>query len=112
MHPREDLFDALCHRPLVFVEPRNTLALTRVFVFLVITELNVPADRHEVDQVVRQQIEPRAKLPSIEQIGFVIQELLDLLLQFEICETLFHSAALWIGCRSRPSSESQLSPFM
>src|ERR1700676_2281332 len=112
MDAGEDLFDALGHRPFVFVEPGNAFALTSVFPLILFAEFHVAADRHEVHQIIRQQIEPFTELSAIEQIGLTIKEFLDLLLQFEIRKSLFHSAALWIGCRSRPSNESQASPFM
>src|SRR5580698_1284532 len=112
MHAGEDLLDAFRHRPLIFVEPGNSFALARIFPLLVLTEFHVAADRHEVNQIFRQQIEPLAEFPAIQQIGFVVQELLDLLLQFEVSDAMFHSAALWSGWRSRPSNESHASPFI
>ena len=44
----------------------------RVFSLLrMLAELHVAADRHEVDQILGQQIEPFAEFPLIQKIGFL-----------------------------------------
>jgi hypothetical protein len=74
----EDLVDPLGQRPLVLVEPADALALPGVLALGVLAELHVSPDRHEVCDVVRQQAEPVAEPALIEQVGFRIEEVLDI----------------------------------
>ena len=74
-----------------------------------LAELHVAADRHEIHQVLGQQIEPLLEPPLIQQVGFEIQEVLDLLAELVPCERAHHSAAARIG--GRPSNSSHGAPF-
>src|SRR5450432_2622060 len=115
MNAGQDLLDALSQRPFILIEPGDSLALPSVLLVRVLAELHVAADRHEVNQILGQQIEPFAKHPLIQQIGFHIQEILDLLLQREPGQATnrfvyrrAHSAA-WRIASASPSREAQSS---
>ena len=78
--PRLDLVDAPLQGFLALVEPVDVVAFAGEFP-VQLTELDVPAHRHPVPDVVGQQLQPLAEAPVIQQLRLVIQELFHLVLQ-------------------------------
>ncbi len=55
--------------PFVFVEPADVLPGPSILMLGVVAELHVAPHRHEVMQIVRQQVEPLAVPALVEQVA-------------------------------------------
>src|SRR5205085_7001539 len=74
----QDLAHAARQRVLALVEPADVHALARELALGLVVR-HVAPHRHEVANVVGEQLEPLLVAPLVEQLGFSIEELLDLL---------------------------------
>jgi hypothetical protein len=75
-----DLPNPLAQGLLALVHPGGILLCTREFVVF-LAMLHVRGDRHEVPQVVREQIEPLFEPALVEKVHFEEEKLLDVVVQ-------------------------------
>src|SRR5260370_17465009 len=103
MDAGEDLLHAAGERVLALVEPVDVGALTREFTLALVVR-HVAPDRHPVADVLGEQVEPVLIPALVEQLGFPVEELLDLALYEQPIDVPHASSfqlAASMNCRQR-----------